>query len=636
MSDRVGRNDPCPCGSGAKYKHCCLRDQKRREPASSGDWRRQYETEIERLSETSAASLGEAARERFERVSRAWSILERNLAGDVDDLSAVEDALHDGAPNPEGVLREGLDAVKPGLPRDEDLARRGADWTGRVLSTLPDLHESLRRELTVIRAECLQEAERWRELESVARDVIDDEPDEARGYALLADALVAKPSPEPKEAVDILESAFERDVRGIPSWDLQAKLGVARAKAAKSESAPTESDDLEDVDVVERREAFWNEYSEKSLDEKFDMIRRAMDDEQMFDARMAFTSFIEELLLPAREHARGEDWVELAEHLRERRPGIAREESGPIGIHELEFRLWSGDDSLDDSLQLLFSTPSDNSAEIRDAVHTLAYRGELVRAAERLERNWEEISGTFGAKGPLMHSWAGWVVCANVVRWSEQNIDEPRPAEEIAAKVGEPAETMERGALRSYGETFLGDGKPLETLVDADRPETDAEALRAALAFARHLVDDHDWPPSRALLAVPSMRTLFREAGSSRPADRSPYSTPRASEVSKLRSRLDDEHWLLPDPDLVDGIAEETASQTMTGTPRPAAAFLEAVSHLPNCIDTAGAVESGRVKGSVEYHLRDRLEEIAGRLTSRMSGASLARDNLEAALERLR
>ncbi len=23
--DRVGRNDPCPCGSGKKYKNCCLR-----------------------------------------------------------------------------------------------------------------------------------------------------------------------------------------------------------------------------------------------------------------------------------------------------------------------------------------------------------------------------------------------------------------------------------------------------------------------------------------------------------------------------------------------------------------------------------------------------------------------------------
>jgi len=23
MADKPGRNDPCPCGSGEKYKHCC-------------------------------------------------------------------------------------------------------------------------------------------------------------------------------------------------------------------------------------------------------------------------------------------------------------------------------------------------------------------------------------------------------------------------------------------------------------------------------------------------------------------------------------------------------------------------------------------------------------------------------------
>ena len=23
MQQKVGRNDPCPCGSGKKYKHCC-------------------------------------------------------------------------------------------------------------------------------------------------------------------------------------------------------------------------------------------------------------------------------------------------------------------------------------------------------------------------------------------------------------------------------------------------------------------------------------------------------------------------------------------------------------------------------------------------------------------------------------
>lgn len=30
---KIGRNDPCPCGSGKKYKHCCLL----KESMSTGD-----------------------------------------------------------------------------------------------------------------------------------------------------------------------------------------------------------------------------------------------------------------------------------------------------------------------------------------------------------------------------------------------------------------------------------------------------------------------------------------------------------------------------------------------------------------------------------------------------------------------
>jgi len=25
MNDKVGRNDPCPCGSGKKHKQCCIK-----------------------------------------------------------------------------------------------------------------------------------------------------------------------------------------------------------------------------------------------------------------------------------------------------------------------------------------------------------------------------------------------------------------------------------------------------------------------------------------------------------------------------------------------------------------------------------------------------------------------------------
>lgn len=30
--DKVGRNDPCPCGSGKKYKQCCMSKDKPGQP----------------------------------------------------------------------------------------------------------------------------------------------------------------------------------------------------------------------------------------------------------------------------------------------------------------------------------------------------------------------------------------------------------------------------------------------------------------------------------------------------------------------------------------------------------------------------------------------------------------------------
>jgi methionyl aminopeptidase len=39
---KVGRNDPCPCGSGEKYKKCCARNQKKAPFDISGEYYRKY------------------------------------------------------------------------------------------------------------------------------------------------------------------------------------------------------------------------------------------------------------------------------------------------------------------------------------------------------------------------------------------------------------------------------------------------------------------------------------------------------------------------------------------------------------------------------------------------------------------
>ncbi len=35
MLEKVGRNDPCPCGSGKKYKNCCLKNEQQQQKKSS-------------------------------------------------------------------------------------------------------------------------------------------------------------------------------------------------------------------------------------------------------------------------------------------------------------------------------------------------------------------------------------------------------------------------------------------------------------------------------------------------------------------------------------------------------------------------------------------------------------------------
>jgi hypothetical protein len=42
MSVKVGRNDPCPCGSGRKYKHCCGRSPLETRPSTQAQQGRRH------------------------------------------------------------------------------------------------------------------------------------------------------------------------------------------------------------------------------------------------------------------------------------------------------------------------------------------------------------------------------------------------------------------------------------------------------------------------------------------------------------------------------------------------------------------------------------------------------------------
>ena len=52
---KIGRNQPCPCGSGRKYKHCCLPlDQAGRKPSPMARMRISLIAEIEKIQRAAA------------------------------------------------------------------------------------------------------------------------------------------------------------------------------------------------------------------------------------------------------------------------------------------------------------------------------------------------------------------------------------------------------------------------------------------------------------------------------------------------------------------------------------------------------------------------------------------------------
>ena len=65
MGKMIGRNQPCPCGSGRKYKHCCWNRERAAHahttPAELSQRHRLVETDLDRLSNRVVASSLKAA-----------------------------------------------------------------------------------------------------------------------------------------------------------------------------------------------------------------------------------------------------------------------------------------------------------------------------------------------------------------------------------------------------------------------------------------------------------------------------------------------------------------------------------------------------------------------------------------------
>jgi hypothetical protein len=130
----IGRNAPCPCGSGRKYKQCCLRAEERRRAvraareeglAKALSWlERRYPKELQRaLDEQYFAGADRGALQSrlagarqdlgglLEANAREWLLTEAKLATAQGDAYAPELVLGPGGPDLTGDERSWVEAV---------------------------------------------------------------------------------------------------------------------------------------------------------------------------------------------------------------------------------------------------------------------------------------------------------------------------------------------------------------------------------------------------------------------------------------------------------------------------------------------------------------------------------------------
>ena len=112
---KTGRNDPCPCGSGQKYKRCCLP----REAAAA---------HAAALAATATSSMVEADDDGLDNASN--SVIDLIDAGRLDEAEQAAHALLANYPD----VHDGLErlamvyAARGDRPRAEEYYRKAADF----------------------------------------------------------------------------------------------------------------------------------------------------------------------------------------------------------------------------------------------------------------------------------------------------------------------------------------------------------------------------------------------------------------------------------------------------------------------------------------------------------------------------
>ena len=116
---KPGRNDPCPCGSGKKYKHCCMHKDRQRHrarvasPASLKDQGDEIQWQLDQIRHLAREVMRHAPSDEAQEIQQVLEKVEEMAAYEAmqDEIEAATQVLEDHRAEFEALMKDGIAAM---------------------------------------------------------------------------------------------------------------------------------------------------------------------------------------------------------------------------------------------------------------------------------------------------------------------------------------------------------------------------------------------------------------------------------------------------------------------------------------------------------------------------------------------
>lgn len=230
---KVGRNDPCPCGSRKKFKKCCLGNPVVENLESVSVLNRPIRPE--HVCANDWMEAGYILREQHLRrdAQRCWTCCWEELQALLPDRlpspsAAEETGAFVGCDFLVNWIQDFQDLLEESSEHSLHSVEYGLQFCDEVLERFPMMDDLMQRNTEVMRARLLGLAGRGREALRAMEDMIEVSPDMAQGYVALADILTFDAEqmniePDPQQAIRLLRAALEH-ADDCEDYDVQVRL----------------------------------------------------------------------------------------------------------------------------------------------------------------------------------------------------------------------------------------------------------------------------------------------------------------------------------------------------------------------------------------------------------------------------